>query len=150
LDGNFRAKSSQGTVLGRRGEDQLKKGPHPSQSLGSGGAFSANRQKTAYGNTGGTILQISWGRHLSVEGQQPKPNPLAERKRLTFEQAEGVEPLPQQLRLRELSPAFRAAVWNIILRSIDEASRRDSWGGGPYVSRALGIDSSVPAYLQIA
>jgi hypothetical protein len=70
---------------------------------------------------------------LSVEGQQPKPDLLADRKRLTFEQAEGAEPLPQQLRLGELSSAFRAAIWNIILKSIDDASHRDSWGGGPYV-----------------
>jgi hypothetical protein len=68
---------------------------------------------------------------LNLEGQQPKSDPLADRKNLTFEQAEGVEPLPQQLRLGELSPAFRAAVWNVILKSINEASHRDSWGGGP-------------------
>jgi hypothetical protein len=30
------------------------------------------------------------------------------RKHLTFEQAEGAEPLPEQLKLRELSPQLRA------------------------------------------
>jgi hypothetical protein len=52
---------------------------------------------------------------------------------LTFEQAEGAEPLPQQLRLKELSPAFRAAIWNIVFKSITEAVDRDSFGGPPRV-----------------
>ena len=63
-------------------------------------------------------MQISRGRNLSVEGQQPKLDPLADRKRLTFEEAEGAEPLPQQLKLGKLSPLFRAAVWNIVFHSI--------------------------------
>jgi hypothetical protein len=35
-------------------------------------------------------------------------DPHAERKRLTFEQAEGVEALPSQLQLKELSKQLRA------------------------------------------
>ena len=72
-------------------------------------------------------MQISRGRSLSVEEQQPKLDPLAERKRLTFEEAEGAEPLPQQLKLGELSPIFRAAVWNIVFHSIKNAVDRDGW-----------------------
>jgi hypothetical protein len=75
------------------------------------------------------------GPNLSVEGEQPKPDPLAERKRLTFEQVEGAEPLPQQLRLKELSPGFRAAIWNIVHSRITDAVIRDSWGGPRHVGK---------------
>jgi hypothetical protein len=65
-----------------------------------------------------------------------KPQPLLEeRRRLTFEQAEGVEPLPAQLRLRELSQALTAALWAELLESIENSKRpghmgyfvRDPW-----------------------
>jgi hypothetical protein len=36
-----------------------------------------------------------------------------DRKRLTFEQAEGAEPLPSQLKLKEVSPELRARLWRI-------------------------------------
>jgi hypothetical protein len=36
-----------------------------------------------------------------------------DRKRLTFEQAEGVEPLRAPLKLKELSPELRARLWYI-------------------------------------
>ena len=36
-----------------------------------------------------------------------------DRKRLTFEQAEGAEPLPSQLKLKEISPELRARLWRI-------------------------------------
>jgi hypothetical protein len=36
-----------------------------------------------------------------------------DRKRLTFEQAEGAEPLPAQLKLREVSQELRARLWQI-------------------------------------
>jgi hypothetical protein len=62
---------------------------------------------------------------LSIEGRQPNPDPFAYRKSITFEQAEGAEALPQQLRLRELSPVFRAAIWNIVFQSVTEATERD-------------------------
>jgi hypothetical protein len=52
-----------------------------------------------------------------------------ERKRLTFEQAEGVEPLPTQLKLKELSPAIRAALWDLTFQSItDHPLDRGQWG----------------------
>ena len=36
-----------------------------------------------------------------------------DRKRLTFEQAEGAEPLPAQLKLKEVSPELRARLWAV-------------------------------------
>jgi hypothetical protein len=36
-----------------------------------------------------------------------------DRKRLTFEQAEGVDPLPSQLQPKEISPELRARLWSI-------------------------------------
>ena len=45
---------------------------------------------------------------------------ISRRKHLTFEQAEGVEPLPEQLKLRELSQQLRARLWQAIYLSISE------------------------------
>jgi len=52
-----------------------------------------------------------------------------ERKRLTFEQAEGAEPLPTQLKLKEVSPELRSRLWEIFHRLLLEA--RDSSFGDP-------------------
>lgn len=41
-----------------------------------------------------------------------------ERKRLTFEQAEGAEPLPTQLQLKEVSQELRALLWEVVYKSI--------------------------------
>ena len=48
-------------------------------------------------------------------------DPYAERKKLSFEQAEGVEPLPAQLKLKEVSPRLRAALWRVVHDSLHEA-----------------------------
>jgi hypothetical protein len=53
---------------------------------------------------------------------------LEDRKRLTFEQAEGVEPLPSQLKLKELSPGIRATLWAGLLESLREATDTDAYG----------------------
>jgi hypothetical protein len=34
-----------------------------------------------------------------------------DRKQSTFEQAEGADPLPNQLKLKQISPELRAALW---------------------------------------
>jgi AbiJ N-terminal domain 4 len=78
---------------------------------------------------GATFEKISPGGTLSFEGQQPKPAPLADRKNLTFEQAEGVEPLPQQLRLKELSDALRAALWYIVHDNLERHIVRVDFDG---------------------
>lgn len=45
-------------------------------------------------------------------------NEYADRKHLTFEQAEGVAPLPMQLKLRELSDEPRARLWEVHFTSL--------------------------------
>jgi hypothetical protein len=48
-----------------------------------------------------------------------------DRKRLIFEQAEGAEPLPTQLKLKEVSPELRARLWNIFYQWLDVATTAD-------------------------
>jgi hypothetical protein len=43
-----------------------------------------------------------------------------DRKRLTFEQAEGAEPLPSQLNLKEVSPELRARLWAVFFNLLQE------------------------------
>lgn len=43
------------------------------------------------------------------------------RKNLTFAQAEGAEPLPTQLQLKELSPELRSRLWHVIYNSLLES-----------------------------
>jgi hypothetical protein len=54
----------------------------------------------------------------------PRSDPIALRKTLTFEQAECVEPLRQQLRPKELSSELRATLWFVIHESFDEHAYR--------------------------
>jgi hypothetical protein len=54
------------------------------------------------------------------------------RKRLTFEQAEGVEPLPTQLRLKEMSPELRALSWEVIYKSYRGSVVSDGALGSPW------------------
>jgi hypothetical protein len=85
---------------------------------------------------------------LEKKPQKSQSDALQDRKRLTFEQAEGVEPLPAQLQLKELSPALRAALWAVVLRSVDEAVDSDSWGGsrvGGLSGRIISAESKKPA-----
>ena len=51
-----------------------------------------------------------------------------DRKRLTFEQAEGAEPLPSQLKLREVSPELRARLWSIFHKALQNDSLADDCG----------------------
>jgi hypothetical protein len=48
-------------------------------------------------------------------------NNFEDRKQLTFEQAEGAEPLPSQLKLKELSQQLRAALWRVVYDSFRQA-----------------------------
>jgi hypothetical protein len=61
----------------------------------------------------------------------PSDDPYAERKELTFEQAEGAEPLPSQLKLKEVSQELRAKLWNVIYTHLNEAMQYPSMGGRP-------------------
>ncbi len=55
------------------------------------------------------------------------------RQHVTFEQAEGVEPLPTQLRLRELSAELRALLWEVVYDDFQNASRHPIDGGPRYL-----------------
>ncbi len=55
------------------------------------------------------------------------------RRGLTFEQAEGLAPLPSQLKLGELSGQLRALLWRVIYGSIDAEKVNSNYGGGPYL-----------------
>ncbi len=52
---------------------------------------------------------------------------IEERKQLTFKQAEGIEPLPSQLKLREVSPKLRAALWNLIHGHLQDHTKRGEY-----------------------
>jgi hypothetical protein len=55
------------------------------------------------------------------------------RRGLTFAQAEGVEPLPRHLSLREISKSLRSSVWYVFVKLIP--SRSSSMGGiDPWVA----------------
>jgi hypothetical protein len=62
-----------------------------------------------------------------------------DRKRLTFEQAERVEPLPSQLKLKELSTELRARLWRIFHQWLSTMTVSDSiipghrYLNGPFV-----------------
>jgi hypothetical protein len=51
-----------------------------------------------------------------------------DRKRLTFEQAEGAQPLPSQLKLKEVSPELRALLWAIFHQKLLGAGMFDLSG----------------------
>jgi hypothetical protein len=54
------------------------------------------------------------------------------RKKLTFAQAEGLEPLPAQLALTEVSQELRAVLWNFIHEDINQSSTRGAFE--PYLT----------------
>lgn len=56
-------------------------------------------------------------------------NPYRHRRGLTFEQAEGVEPLPAQLKLKELTPALRAQLFGVVHHSL-LSTREYDWEVG--------------------
>jgi hypothetical protein len=55
---------------------------------------------------------------------------IEERKKLTFEQAEGIEPLPSQLKLREVSPKLRAVLWSLIHGYLSDATQDTDYSVG--------------------
>jgi hypothetical protein len=62
--------------------------------------------------------EIRGATHLSDD-------PYANRRHLTFEQAEGAEPLPRQLLIKEISPELRAQLWAFVHTSIEKDMVRD-------------------------
>jgi len=59
-------------------------------------------------------------------------NPYTERKKLTFEQAEGAAPLPSQLKLKEISQELRAKLWSVIHTHLAKATKHSEMFGDPY------------------
>lgn len=57
------------------------------------------------------------------------------RKQMTFGQAEGVEPLPSQLQLRELSPALTSRLWLVIHESLEKDTEHGSMGGPSWLGK---------------
>lgn len=55
-----------------------------------------------------------------------------DRRKLTFEQAEGAAPLPSQLKLKEISQQLRATLWNVIYSHLDAATKCPELYGSPY------------------
>jgi hypothetical protein len=59
-------------------------------------------------------------------------DPYAERRKITFEQAEGATPLPSQLKLKEISQQLRARLWGVIYTHLTKATQRTEGFGDPY------------------
>ena len=66
-----------------------------------------------------------------------------DRTKLTFSQAEGIDPLPQPAALGELSQQARVSLWNIIYGRLDAAARREvGLFGKAYIIGAVENDSA--------
>ncbi len=51
---------------------------------------------------------------MNAEKPEKNADPLAERKKVSFEQAEGLAPMPSQLAIGDISEEFRAVLWSEI------------------------------------
>src|SRR5215471_10065272 len=60
-------------------------------------------------------------------------DPYAERKRLTFAQAEGLEPLPTQLARGQISQPFRAVLWSELKEIFEQHRELSSYGDNEYL-----------------
>jgi hypothetical protein len=66
-----------------------------------------------------------------MNDEKPKPtsDPLAWRKALTFEQAEGAAPLPAQLKPKEISRQLRVKLWHVLYAHMHGSVDRNSFCG---------------------
>jgi AbiJ N-terminal domain 4 len=55
---------------------------------------------------------------MSTGNHDQNADPLAERKKLSFEQAEGIVPMPSQFARGEISREFRAVLWDLMRRAL--------------------------------
>jgi hypothetical protein len=55
-------------------------------------------------------------------------DPFRDRRRLTFEQAEGIEPLPTQLQPKEMPVELRAILWHVVHESLDNDIHSSDFG----------------------
>jgi hypothetical protein len=78
---------------------------------------------------------LSRDRHYGFSGQRGSPlvmSDTSEGGKLSFGQAQGLEPLPTQLQLGEISQQLRALVWRSLYLSMDTHSVNDKWGSGKH------------------
>jgi hypothetical protein len=66
-----------------------------------------------------------------------------DRQGLTFAQAEGVEPLPTQLKRAEISPRLAALVWAFLNQEISSSAVREQLGRGRFIWRDIFSDYHV-------
>jgi hypothetical protein len=62
-------------------------------------------------------------------------DPYADRRRLTFEQVEGVEPLPTQLQTKQLSQQLRALFWRVVHRNLEGSAEHEEYRERRYFSK---------------
>jgi hypothetical protein len=62
-------------------------------------------------------------------------DPYADRDRLTFEQAERAEPLPTQLRTKELSQQLRSRLWRVVYQYLRDNTEASSMGEEPWFAK---------------
>src|SRR5947207_1400575 len=74
------------------------------------------------------------GRTVAIGGHRAVAQRYKERKRLTFAQAEGAEPLPSQLALKEISPELRARLWAVVYNSLEKSKEVSRVEGRSYVT----------------
>ena len=60
-----------------------------------------------------------------------KPDPLEQRKKLSFEQAEGIAPMPSQLARGDISQEFRAVLWDELHARLDYC--KHTYGGTSFL-----------------
>jgi hypothetical protein len=60
-----------------------------------------------------------------IRGEQMTDGAYTDRKKLTFEQAEGAAPLPTQLLPKELTKELRARLWQVLYLELSENIERD-------------------------
>lgn len=72
--------------------------------------------------------EITEGQNKTSSEVRSSADDLKHRKKLSFEQAEGAEPLPAQLQLREVSPKLRAVLWNYIHNRLDGSKEHSDYG----------------------
>lgn len=79
-------------------------------------------------------------------------NDVEERKKLSFEQAEGAEPLPSQLQLREISPQLRALLWERVYHFLRSATEHSdySWDylDKPWWVSAIALPQALPLFVS--
>ncbi len=93
-------------------------------------AWAANQTqgRCASGTTTRTTFPQARTWHLLAAVTRMSDDPYADRKSLTFEQAEGIDPLPTQLQPKRISQELTAVLWAAVYASLTRTIRRDDLG----------------------